>query len=266
MINFKQFLIELADYGFNSNPRNKPMGGTEIVQGDELYDVVNTSEIMSELVNLPPLGQNYPNQKWESMIEWGTGPGAIQVECTTLGSLKLITRRKISDLEGEDVWICKNVRPLSDVDDQHQEIRVANEVHDVVADLSEKMIDAPAQEFDDFERLAWRMWAGVKKEYPSYCMFPVTLRKQNENYYKMIFEFKGAGAGNIADGGSIKQFDIDLFWDDKKGLIRCWGYNIDSPTKKSAWNLNPSEWNEYFSPAQEKTEIIESVVSIFMQY
>lgn len=265
---FKQWMLsEMADYGYDSRRSAKTMGGTEIIPGDQLFDMVDTNKIIDELAKLPPLGPNFPNQPWNNIVEWGNAPGAIQVQCTTFGSLKFVARRRTSDLLGESVWICKKVRPVSDIDDEDKEISVAHEMHEIVKNLSQEMIDSPAREYEDFERLAWRMWAGLKKEHPSYCMFPIGLRKQHENYYKLVFEFRGAGQGHVdSNGGFLRQFDVDLIWDAKRGLIRCWGYNIDSATNKSDWSVSPSEWDEWFTPNQPAQEIIEAVVNIFMQY
>lgn len=264
---FKQWLLsEMANYGYDARRTNKVMGGTEIMPGEELYDVIDSSAIIEELFKLPALGPNNPNMKWDNVVEWGEGSGAIQIECTNLGSLKLVTRRKISDLLGEATWICEYVRPLSDVDDENKEIGVAHEVYEIATQINTKMMPAPTREFEEFERLAWRMWAGLKREHPSYAMFPVGLRKQSDDYYKMVFEFRGGGQGHVGDQGFLRQFDIDLFWDKKRGLIRCWGYNIDSAQNSSDWGISPSEWDEYFSPAQEQPKIIECVANIFMQY
>jgi len=263
---FKQWLLsEMANYGHDARRSNRPMGGTETIHGDDLFDTIDTNVIMDELAKLP-LGPNNSNQKWNNIVEWGTEVGAIQIECSQLGALRLVTRRKISDLQGEVVWICKNVRPISDVNDENKEIGVAHESYESAAKLNTKMIDAPARDFPEFERLAWRMWAGLKREHPSYAMFPIGLRKQNDDWYKMVFEFRGGGQGNIGDQGFLRQFDVDLLWDKKKGIIRCWGSNIDSAQNKSDWGLNPPEWNEFFSPAQDHTEIIECIVKTFMQY
>ena len=87
----------------------------------------------------------------------------------------------------------------------------------------------------------------------------------NDNYYKIIFEFKGGGQG--VPGSSIAmQFDIDLIFDKKKGLVRCWGYDIDSPVKKRKFNLQPSEWDEYFSPHEKNSKIVGMIVTTFMTY
>lgn len=265
---FKEWLLsEMADYGYDTRASSRLQGGTDIIKGDQLYDVIDATSIISELVRLPSLGPNEPIQKWDNIVEWGNGVGAIQVECTTFGSLKLVMRRKIADLQGEAAWLCKGVRPLSDIKDATHEISIAHESYEVVSQLSNKLMESPAREFPDFERLAWRMWAGLKKEHPSYCMFPIGLRKQTDDNYKMVFEFRGAGQGHVdADQGFLRQFDIELVWDKKKGLVRCWGNNIESQQGRSSWDIAPQEWNEYFSPFQDHSEIIDCIVKIFMQY
>lgn len=264
---FKQWLIsEMADYGFDTYQNNKVMGGTEKEPGEEVFKKINTSKIMSELTKLPSIGPNHSNHSWEHVVEWGYGPGAIKIEIAPLGSSRLITRRKIKDLQGEDAWICKNVRGLKDVKDQDKEIGIAQDMHELATNISQEMIEGPDKEFPDFNRLAWKTWQSVKKTHPSYCMYPVSLRKQNENYYKMIFEYRGHGQGHVDSGSNgMLQYDIDLFWDKEKGLIRCFGYGIETNNGPS-WNIAQQEWNEFFSPHQSSEEIIECIINTFMQY
>jgi hypothetical protein len=96
-------------------------------------------------------------------------------------------------------------------------------------------------------------------------MFPKGLKKIKENYYKVFFEFKGSGAGAP---GSIRaeQFNIDLAFDENKGLLKCWGYNIDSPMKQRLFIAQPSEWYEYFSPKEDKNKIIKCIIKTLMTY
>jgi hypothetical protein len=272
---FKNWIIsELANYGDGgkssfkkSDGLRKLTGGTEPEPGENLFDVIDGATTITELAKLPPLGPNFPVQVWENIVEFGDNIGAIQIECTTLGSLRFMIRKKINDLQGVPTWICKHVRPISDIDDQYKEIDIAHNLYDnQIKKFSEQLLEGPVKEYSDFDRFIWRLWAGVRKRHPSYAMYPVSLRQQNENYYKMIFEFRGQGAGPTGDAGYLRQFDIDVFWDRKKGLIRCWGYDIMSDSKKSAWNIQPSDWDEWFSPIQDTKEIIECIVNVFMQY
>lgn len=264
---FKEWLIsEFADYGYESRQGNKPKGGTDIIPGEDVYEVLDPSIIIQELSKMSPIGPNKPEQKWDCCIEWGTGFGAVQLEYTPLGSVRMIVRKKIFDLEGQETWICKYVEALDDVGDSQTEYALAIKFHEVAEKQSQLLTEGPLSEFDELERLAWRLWAATKRDHPSYAMFPIGLKKQNEDYYKLVFEFRGGGQGDVNHSGFLRQFDIDLFWDKKKGLIKCWGYNIDSAKNRSAWEVNPSEWNEWFSPAQDHTEIIKCVVTSFMQY
>lgn len=259
----------MADYGFGQDQRGKPQGGTESMDGDALFKTVDGGKIITELASFPALGPNKPLQRWNDVVEWGIGPGAIQVGVTPLGSMRIVVRRMTKDLCGESTWICAKVVPLEDNAAENKETSIAHDVYNMVTETSNEMIPGPAKEYEDFERLSWKLWAATKRNHPSYCMFPVAIRQQNENYYKLVFEFRGHGVQrqrNGGGGGRAEQFNIDMIWDSKKGLIRCLGYNIDSTTKQHSWEVQASEFNEYYSPQQSHESIIDSIIKTFLQY
>jgi hypothetical protein len=99
-------------------------------------------------------------------------------------------------------------------------------------------------------------------------MFPIDLRKQDENYYKLVFEFRGQGVGSPYNGktGRSEQFNIDLIYYPKKGFLRCMGYDIDSSMRERKWSIQPSEWDEAFAPKDDENTIIENIVKLFLQY
>ena len=267
-MNFKKWLLsEMANFGFEKDFKGKPKGGTDEIKGNEIFNTIDGGRIITELVKLPALGSNVPYQKWNDMVEWGSGPGAIQVSVTPLGSMKIIIRRNIKDLLGESIWICNKIIPLDDNKDENHEVSVANDVYDQVVEISREMLPTPDQEYN-IEKLSWDMWMNAKRNHPSYCMFPVALKKQNENYFKMVFEFRGHGVLRQKSGrpGRAEQFDIDVIWDKNKGTIRVMGYNIDSTLSQHSWRISPSEFNEYFSPRQTHDEIIDCVIKMFLQY
>ena len=266
---FKHWLLsEVADYGFDQDQRNKPKGGTEEIEGTSPFKPIDGSKIIAELTTFPAIGPNRPRQKWNDVVEWGQGPGAIQVGVTPLGSMKIVVRRLTKDLYGEETWICQRVIPLGDNEAENQEIAIAHDVYDKLAEVANAMIPGPANAYDELERLSWKLWAATKRDHPSYCMFPIGMRKQNENYYKLVFEFRGHGVLRHKSGrpGRAEQFNIDVIWDDKKGLIRVLGYDIASTLGQHSWQVKPSEFNEYFSPQQEHEEIIKNITKIFLQY
>lgn len=266
---FKSWLLnEWADFGFDNGRSGKPKGGTVAIVGDTPFKVVNSSKIMTELYRLPPIGPNRPMRRWNDMVEYGDGPGAFQISVTPLGSIRVVARRLTKDLQGEATWITKHVFPICDNKDEEKEITIAHNIHGVIEEMSGEMIDAPSATFDNLEKLAWRLWEAAKKDHPSYCMFPVGMRKQNDDYYKLVFEFRGHGVAKQSPRGTgrTEQFNIDLLYDRKKGLIRCWGYDIESSSSQHVWAVQPSEWDEWFAPGQDIEQIIESVIVIFMQY
>jgi len=264
---FKQWMLsEMADFGFDQDQQGQPKGGTEEMEGDSPFKNLDGSKIITELASFPALGPNQPLRRWNDVVEWGSGPGAIQVGVTPLGSMRVVIRRMTKDLCGENTWICTKVIPLSDNAAESKETSIAHDVYDMITESSNEMIPGPAKEFDELERLSWKLWAATKRDHPSYCMFPIGMRQQNENYYKLVFEFRGHGVQKIGSGARAEQFNIDMVWEPKRGLIRCLGYDIDSSLGQHSWKVQPSEFNEYFSPQQKHETIIASIVQTFLQY
>lgn len=268
-LSFKRWKIfkEFADYGFGKSMDQKAqeMGGTVPYEGEGPIDPIDSEMIINELKRLPPLGPFDAYSKFENSLEWGNNTGALQIDITPLGSYKIIVRRKIKDLQGENTWICKEVIPLDENEHNSNEIPLAHQIYDKLIAINETMIEAPILEINDFDKLAFSLFNECKKTYPSYIMFPIGMKKINEDYYKIFYEFRGQG---VEAPGRIRamQFDIDLFKDKQKGLIRCWGYDIDSDKRKTSWFPSPSEWDEWFSPSQKHKEIIEAVTNCFMTY
>ena len=258
---------EMADYGFG-DVTNKILGGTDPMPGDNLFQPIDTSLIMNELVKMPDLGSIEAVQIWDDCIQWGTEVGAFSASVSPRGSMRVVTRRLTKDLEGKPTWICKEVYGISDFDDQHKEKQIAHRVFDKISEMNQENIDTPVKDYEDLEKLAWKLWQTTKKQHPSYIMFPTTLRKQDENYYKLVYEFRGQGVGSPYNGktGRAEQFDIDLVYYPKTGLIRCFGYDIDSSSRERKFYVSTMEWNEYFSPHQDENKIIESIVKMFLQY
>jgi hypothetical protein len=257
-------LKEMADYGFEKHS-NKPQGGTENPTEEGPLHVVKSNLIMDELVR-HPIGKLRPKQKFEDTIIYGDGPGSLLIEVTPLGSEKIVIRRLVKDLIGENTWICKHVYPIGDNKDRAQEIPIAHDMHDILTEISKEMVEGPAKEFDGLEKLSWSLWQAAKRDHPSYVMFPVALRRQSDNYYKLVFEFKGHGVEKMRTGGRAEQFDIDVYWDKTKGMIRIWGYDLQSSMRQHDWKVGISEFNEYFSPGQPREEIVKNVIHIFLKY
>lgn len=259
----------MARYGFGEADA-EIKGGTEVMHGDGVFDRINTNLIISELTRMPPLaGSVEPAQIWDDAVVWGgNNPGAIKVAITPLGSLKLVVRRLVKDLQGENTWVFRKVLPMRDDQDQYQENVIAGNVYDCVVEVNQQPLEAPDAEYEDLDRLAHKLWHTTKKQHPSYIMFPTSFRRQAENYYKLVYEIRGQGAGSPYQGktGRTEQFNIDLVYEPKSGMIRSIGYDIDSSMRQHTWQIQTPEWDEKFSPRQDPDEIVKNIVVTFLQY
>lgn len=267
-LSFKKWLLsEMANYGFG-DANNQILGGTDVMKGDGLFQHISPSVIINELMQMPSLGPLEATNKIDDEVQWGNGEGAIKVTITPLGSMRATTKRLIKDLQGNKTWVLESVCPISDYKDQHKEVEIANKIFDKINEITNTATNGPDADYEDIERLAQKLWHTTKKQHPSYIMFPTQLRKQRENYYKLVYEFRGQGVGAPYEGktGRAEQFNIDLVFYPEKGVIRCFGYDIDSSTRERKFYVQPSEWDEYFSPKTEDNLIIENIVKLFLQY
>lgn len=258
-------LQEYADYGFsdlsmhvvNSEIKNKfrPKPTNVIFKVDDFLDR------LTEILNSD---SKKIIRKWSEEIMWNDNSHLMETNVNPFGSLRITTRKYIKDLNGVPTPICKDV---FDIDEEHngREYDVAEVLYERIKNIRNQNHDFPLKEYKNLERLAVGLYKACLSKYPSYIMFPKGLKKINENYYKVFFEFKGAGAG-VPGNARAEQFDIDLSFDKEKGLLRCWGYNIDSPMKQKLFIAQPSEWNEYFSPKENDKKIIKCIIKTLMTY
>jgi hypothetical protein len=268
-LNFKTWIFnEIADFGFGGETSSKVQGGTVPMKGDGIFSSIDSSRILRELVALTALGPFAARRTWEDTVEYGDGHGSIKINITPLGSERFVVRQMIHDLKGEEAYICHHVIPLDDYEDQDRETEIANILYDKIKELRKKEIYGPVSDYEKFRDLAMDLWSRAKINHPSYCMFPVSFRKMDDHYYKAVFEFRGNGvySQNNKPSGRCEQFHLDIYWDKDRGLIRSWGYPIDSSLGRHAWGIQPSEWDEYFSPNQDKKVIIDSIIKSFMQF
>lgn len=262
MMPFNKIKREWADYGFDQKIYDKIRGGTVQMSGENPIIPSDGTTILENLYRLPSIGENKPTLRLGSAIQWGEGYGALRVVLSPIGSLKATVKRQINDLEGHVTWICKQVFPITN---EVNEEYMSNTIYEAIEEQFKNDIDSPKNEYKEFERLANYLINNTKRHYPSYCMFPVGFKEVSKNYFKMIFEFKGHGV-ETPTVSRAEQFNIDLIFYPNKGLIRCYGYNIDSKKRVHNWKIQPSEWDEYFSPTQEIDEIVESIKNIFSTY
>lgn len=254
-IYFQKWLSEVADYGFlELEPKKEKIKNKNITfKVDEFLDCLSDILISENKKVI---------RKWAEEVIWEENGKIIEVNVNPFGSLRITTRKYINDLKGNKIRICKDV---FDLEDEH------NGKEHLVAEAVRKRFEKYNSDKDypvkdkNIKNISKMLFKECLKYHPDYIMFPKGIRKIDENYYKIYFEFKGQGAG-APNSVRAEQFDIDISFDKEKGLIRCWGYNIDSPMKKRLFMPQPTEWDEYFSPNERDKRIVKLIIKTFMTY
>jgi len=261
MKTFKNWLISERDiFGFERVDDKKAKQVSE-----DPINPLSSDVVINELSRFADLNGKYPFRIFEDSIQWGTTTGALRLDISPLGSYKAILRRMIPDIKGESTWVCKRVFDFHETDYDIEEIPIAHKLFEIVQEIESEGFESAFAEFPKFDRFVSQLHRVNTRKYPAYCMFPMGMKKMSENYYKTYYEFRGHGV-EAPNGNRAEQFDIDVFWDKEKGLIRCWGYEILSKMSQHTWQPQPSEWDELFSPIQSFDEITKAINTAFMTY
>lgn len=252
-LNFNKWLIEYIDYEENqeNNKKRHP------------WKDFKSHLFTDEVKRLIEKDNKKILKSWEEEVKWDIGGQIFEMNINPLGSLRITGRKETTDFDGNKVRICKFVYPINDFK-INQEEKIANYLYNKIKKISEKNIDYPCKSYN-IRNLAHSLYEKLNNEYPRYIMFPVKLMMMNENYYKIVFEFKGQGTG-VPGNNIALQFNIDLLFDKNLGYIRCWGYNIDSPSSKRQYKIQPSEWDELFSCKQNPKRITDMISKTFSTY
>lgn len=270
---FKEWLGKSPEklYGFT---KDYSISDKKISQIYELepMEPIKVSDIMKELLQLGKVGTKSPNRLFENKIVYDSPDdvGNLTVEVSPFGSLKIIIRKSLKNLTGEVTNICKKVLPLiNDYNhvgptDHQEEFNIANSVNRFLTSLDSKGIDTARNDYDGLRTLTLQMGSAAKKMHPKVMIYNGIV-ENTKNYYTIYFSYSGQGV-EAPSANRAEQFNINLSYSDKTGLIRCWGNEILSPTKQHLWRLQPSEWDEYFTPSQSSSEIIDCIQSAFMTY
>ena len=232
---------------------------------------LDSGAVLDELAK-SPLGTKQPTHTWHDMIEWGNGRnGDIKVTFSPLGSFKATIKKRQMDLEGNTVWICKKVMPLNAASFPDQpvskpsksESEIAGDIYENLLKIDKEFMNASEHEFD-MEDLVVEVAQRVKIYAPQLFIFN-GCRKIDENNYIIYLGVRGQGVERRT-ARRVEQFDINMSFSRKTGIIRVWGCDISSPTKGHKWESRPAEWNENFATYQSKNEIAESIVNSLLTY
>jgi hypothetical protein len=259
-VDFNNWVQGKDIFGFDKD-RNRPQQDrTEL---DELpIDDVSSSVVMEYLGKMI-LPTREPLLEFDTQVRWGEGPGAIRVNLSPLGSFKAIIRKNINDLEGNPIWICKEVLPL--IYRKHEsEDNLSIDLFNHVQTIDEMPLDSPAGHFDNLEAFVGRLADRVKKLAPPIFVFE-GVKKMTDNHYLIYMSCRGGGTG-APDNQRLNEFVINISFDPKRGILKNFGYNVQSSMRGYTWEIQPSEWEEYYTPTQKPDEIINATIAALSTY
>lgn len=263
MDTFKQWLENRDIFGFEGKSQDK------IKYTDETPIVPMNAEVIIEAMLGTDLEGERAFSDFPDEIQWGRNPGAMKMVISPLGSFKSIIRMLHTDLEGNKVWVCKKIIPYKDI--MHSNLKFdeafSMDLFEKIKEIRKNELNAPSSEYTKLENLTIKVanFCSRKDVLPSLFIFKgVKEIKKNENY-AIFFEPRGHGV-EAPGSARVEQFMINMSYDNKGGMIRSFGHDVQSPIKGHKWYPQPSEWDEYFSPNQNQDEVIKAIGSAFNTY
>lgn len=210
-----------------------------------------------------------PFSAYADQIQWGSNPGAVRMVISPLGSFKSIIRKMHHDLVGEEVWVCKSVVPYKDI--MHSNFKfdesLSEQIFENIQSTYADPINPPKSDYEGLQRLCVKTYNKLlKRGILPELMIPIGIKTIKENQrYIMHFELRGHGV-EAPGSARVEAFMVEMSYDPKTGMIRSFGHDVQSPTRGHTWIPQPSEWDEYFSPTQPESEIIDSIANAFKTY
>jgi hypothetical protein len=232
-------------------------------QSCNLTKTLNSDEIVSELVRMP-LGTRQPILEWTDTVTWGGGlPGTIRLVVSPIGSYKATIRKLISDSTGQATWVCKRIYPLN-LKEKRTEQDWVQIIYEDVRKISQEGQDGSEHKFPKLERMVVNLASKIKQYAPMVFIYE-GIRKSDDDNYIIYMGYRGQGVQRRQQR-RCEQFNISVSYIKDRGLLHVWGYDITSPLRGHKWEVQPAEWNEYFTPSQKPEEIIEAIVSAVRSY
>lgn len=225
---------------------------------------LNSDIILTELSKWP-LGAKIAKRSWMyNIVEWGDQPGAVKVDFSPWGSWKINILRLMEDLQGNPVWICKGVIPLKKIEENKNEIAIANELYEEVKKIDTTLLEMPMGNYKNLENFIRSLGSKIKITAPSVFLFE-GIREVDENNYII---YMGVRAHGVERRGHrrLEQFDINVSYKPETGIIRVIGHDISSPIRQHLWEVKPSEWDLNFSPNQSREDIIKMIATTLSTY
>lgn len=220
------------------------------------------SDLMVEFMLSRPIDGVSPVADFSNQIRWGEGTGSVRMVVSPLGSCKGTIRRLQPDLEGREVWACKRVMPFKKVleDGVHVDDKLGWVLLEEVEKVRRGIVEAPSHDWGGFHRLVSKAARKFQRHdiMPEIFMYKGVREAKKDSNYLIVFEVRGHGV-EAPGRARVEEFIVDMSYNPSTGMVRCFGHDVQSPTRGHVWYPAPSEWDEYFSSGQGEDEILDCI-------
>lgn len=251
-------------FGFKSKSElNEPMEPQDLpIKG------INSDTVVEYMMS-KNLGEKQPSLQYSNQVQWGEDTGAVRIKISPIGSFKIFIRKLQPNLEGVQTWACKKIVAYEEILNSKKSFdeKIAFEMMNMIEEIAKEEINAPNPEYEGIEGLTRRVARTASRAdvIPDIFLYRGVVKSNIPNNWLVVFECRGHGV-EAPEGHRLEQFNIDMSFNPRTGMIRSIGRNIESPTKGHKWSIQPSEWDEYFSSGQPEKEIIEAICSAFKTF
>lgn len=231
---------------------------------DSPLQYLSLTKLLKELCR-HKLGNVTPRKSFtDNIITWNTGEnGSIRIAINT--NLIFVIQRKIELSNGKTDWITYYVVKTRKKYDYDKEEILAADLFHLVKSIAKTTPLRPKKNFKDLQSLCLKIINRVKgSQYKTFLRFNTGIEKKKEKHYLIMFDVSFSGVGQIVrdiKAGSTPACVIDLYYNNKTGIIKYMLYTIAIEGESQSWQLLPASFELKFSPLQDKESIADTVLN-----
>jgi hypothetical protein len=245
---------EYADYGFASKAKRIDLA---VKDSNEPFKHVNVDTVCRQLRNIN-IGIKESVDSFPMEVQWGNDTGAIKLFFYPYGGLRCSIRRLGVDMQGENVWVCKKVIPITQKYDENQDTLIFD-LREKLEHIDKEGIDGPSGQYNKLETLVLHLASALNKTEKHKILMYEGIRRIKENRHYII-HFGCMGMGVQAMGQHrLDQFQVDVRYIENRGCILINGQDVGDDIASHKWVTAPADIMEYYFPSQPEKEIIDSI-------
>jgi hypothetical protein len=259
---FKSY-FESDIFGFDDLEAKKVLAAEDDTAEDEMpVKPFSVEWLMGTLAHKKIGNRIRSSHAFLDQVVWGgKDAGAVRVKLTP--NITIFVERRITDLEGTSTWILKNVFKPKLKDYAGKEEFVADDVFKQVEKIYFDQLEV-ATEKCEVINLAKRMSARVRAHAPDLYIFQ-DIKEVRKDYFVIYFNLRGMGVGKLASRTrnvtQTPEATIDVNFDKKRGLIHVIVSTVSIGQDGGDWEIDIPYLDAFFTPTQDKDEIIDTVIT-----